>query len=101
MAIARSRIADYYRVRSRDPLLCGSLKGLGPELADIEATLAQKIEAFCAHVSQFGRRLYKYEPELHPEDRAAFERAIRDYAASVGAPHGLALAEAFRRLTDP
>ena len=60
-----------------------------------------KIEAFCAHVSQFGRRLYKYEPELHPEDRAAFDTAIRDYTASVGAPHGLAFAEAFRRLTDP
>lgn len=68
---------------------------------DIEATLGNKIDAFCSHVSQFGRRQEHYEPELHPDDRAGFERAIRDYCAGVGAPHGLRFAEAFRRGPDP
>ncbi|MFQ5514598.1 MAG: PIG-L deacetylase family protein [Myxococcota bacterium] len=70
-------------------------------VVDIEPTLRQKIEAFCSHVSQFGRRLRRYEPELHPEDRSAFERAIREHCARVGAPHGLRYAEAFRRVRDP
>ena len=68
---------------------------------DIEGTIEQKIEAFCAHVSQFGRRLHDYEPELHPDDRAAFERAIHAYCAHIGQPQGLALAEAFRRQPGP
>ena len=68
---------------------------------DISATIERKIEAFCSHVSQFGRRLHAYEPELHPDDRTAFERAIRAHCASVGEPHGLAFAEAFRRLPGP
>lgn len=67
---------------------------------DIAATVDRKIEAFCSHVSQFGRRVHAYEPEMHPEDRARFEQAIRAYTASVGKPHGLAHAEGFRRSTE-
>jgi LmbE family N-acetylglucosaminyl deacetylase len=67
---------------------------------DVAATVDAKIEAFCSHVSQFGRRVDAYEPEMHAEDRARFERAIRAYTAGVGAPHGLAHAEAFRRSTE-
>jgi LmbE family N-acetylglucosaminyl deacetylase len=67
---------------------------------DISATIDAKIEAFCSHVSQFGRRVDAYEPTLHPDDRAGFERAIRAYTASVGQPHGFAHAEAFRRAGD-
>lgn len=67
---------------------------------DVSRTIDAKIEAFCSHVSQFGRRVDAYEPTMHPEDRARFERAIRAYTASVGAPHGMAHAEAFRRATD-
>jgi LmbE family N-acetylglucosaminyl deacetylase len=68
---------------------------------DISETIERKIEAFCCHVSQFGRRLHEYEPELHPDDRAGFDKAIRAHCASVGKPHGFAFAEAFRRCTDP
>ena len=68
---------------------------------DIAPTIEQKIEAFCSHVSQFGRRLHRYEPELHPDDRSAFERSIRGHCAHVGKPQGLAFAEAFRRLPNP
>lgn len=67
---------------------------------DIGDTIDRKIEAFCCHVSQFGRRVQKYEPELHPDDRAGFEKAIRAHCGSVGKPHGFAFAEAFRRCTD-
>jgi LmbE family N-acetylglucosaminyl deacetylase len=67
---------------------------------DVAKTLDAKIAAFCSHVSQFGRRVDAYEPEMHPEDRERFERAIRTYTAGVGAPHGMAHAEAFRRSTD-
>jgi LmbE family N-acetylglucosaminyl deacetylase len=67
---------------------------------DVAKTLDAKIEAFCSHVSQFGRRADAYEASMHPDDRARFERAIRAYTAGVGAPHGLAHAEAFRRATD-
>ena len=68
---------------------------------DISSTLDAKVEAFCSHVSQFGRRQQEYAPDLHPDDREAFERAIRAYTASIGAPQGLAHAEAFRRELDP
>ncbi len=68
---------------------------------EISETIEHKIEAFCAHVSQFGRRQQRYEPTLHPEDRSGFEAAIRAYCAHVGEPHGLAFAEAFRRESDP
>ena len=68
---------------------------------DIEATLQQKIDAFCAHVSQFGRRQGRYEPELHPDDRSAFESAIPAHCARVGEAAGLSYAEAFRRQPDP
>ncbi len=68
---------------------------------DIEPTLQAKIQAFCAHVSQFGRRQDTYAPDLHADDRAAFERAIPAYCAGIGAPHSLAYAEAFRREPDP
>ena len=67
---------------------------------DISETIDRKIDAFCSHVSQFGRRVEAYEPEMHPEDRARFEAGIRSYTASVGKPGGLAHAEAFRRSTD-
>ena len=67
---------------------------------DIRDTIERKISAFCCHVSQFGRRLHRYEPALHPEDRARFEQAIPAYCAGIGKPHGLAYAEAFRRSTE-
>lgn len=67
---------------------------------DISATIDRKIGALCSHVSQFGRRVDRYEPEMHPEDRARFEKGIRDYCASVGQPHGLPFAEGFRRSTE-
>jgi LmbE family N-acetylglucosaminyl deacetylase len=67
---------------------------------DISGTIDRKVEAFCSHVSQFGRRLYKYEPEMHPEDRTRFEKGIRDFCAAAGQPHGMAFAEAFRLSTE-
>jgi len=67
---------------------------------DISSTIDEKIEAFCSHVSQFGRRVDAYEPTMHPDDRANFERAIRAYTASVGEPKGMKHAEAFRRSTE-
>ncbi len=67
---------------------------------DIETTIEQKISAFCSHVSQFGRRLQAYEPEMHEEDRAGFEALIRAYTAHIGQPHGMKHAEAFRRVVN-
>ncbi len=67
---------------------------------DISETIDRKIEALCSHVSQFGRRVDAYEPEMDPEDRARFVEGIRSYTASVGAPHGMAHAEGFRRSTE-
>jgi LmbE family N-acetylglucosaminyl deacetylase len=67
---------------------------------DISATIDRKIAAFCSHVSQFGRRVHRYEPEMHPDDRALFEKGIRAYCAEAGKPHGMAYAEAFRRSTE-
>jgi LmbE family N-acetylglucosaminyl deacetylase len=67
---------------------------------DISDTIERKVAAFCCHVSQFGRRLHRYEPALHPEDRARFEQAIPAYCAGIGEPHGLTHAEAFRRSTE-
>jgi LmbE family N-acetylglucosaminyl deacetylase len=67
---------------------------------DVSDTLQAKIDAFCCHVSQFGRRQAAYQPELHPDDRAGFERAIRAHCAKLGEPQGMAAAEAFRRSTD-
>jgi LmbE family N-acetylglucosaminyl deacetylase len=67
---------------------------------DISPTIHRKVAAFCSHVSQFGRRVDRYEPEMHPEDLARFEQGVPGYCASVGKPHGMAFAEAFRRSTD-
>lgn len=68
---------------------------------DISDTIGAKTRAFCSHVSQFGRRVDRYEPEMHPEDRAGFEKLVPGYCAHVGQAAGLRFAEAFRRTTDP
>jgi LmbE family N-acetylglucosaminyl deacetylase len=81
--------------------LCFFFESHEPDyFVEISATLERKIAAFCSHVSQFGRRVDAYEPEMHPEDRARFEALIRAYCAGVGRPHGLAHAEAFRRSAE-
>ena len=83
-------------VTARDPL---SAPGLGlpahrphtvllfgtdepDEIVDISGTIATKLAALRAHASQVG----------DPRDT---ERRIRSWAAAVGAPYGLAAAEAF------
>lgn len=67
---------------------------------DITDTVDRKTAAFCAHVSQWGRRVDAYAPDMHPEERARYEQAIPAYCAHIGEPHGLKYAEAFRRSTE-
>ena len=63
---------------------------------DVSASLDRKLDALEAHESQ-------HESTMHAVDDdelAAFRGRIRDRLAAIGAPHGLAAAEAFHRISD-
>jgi LmbE family N-acetylglucosaminyl deacetylase len=65
-------------------------------IEDATGTIDRKLAALEAHESQF-------ESTMHAADEAdldAFRQRIRERLASIGAPHGVAGAEAFKRISD-
>ncbi len=78
---------------------------------DISATIERKVAALACHQTQVefmvadlqqqlslvGQDLYAMRPEFHPGDpQGVMAWAIRETAAAVGQPRGIAFAEAFR-----
>lgn len=63
---------------------------------DVTDFVDHKLDALDAHVSQFESTMHA----LDDADLDAFHRKVRDRLASLGAPHGLAAAELFARVSD-
>lgn len=63
---------------------------------DVSAYVDAKLHALAAHASQFESTMKATDTE----QLAAFETRMRARLAALGAPHGLAAAEAFARVSD-
>lgn len=65
-------------------------------LEDVAATVDRKLDALHAHESQF-------ESTMHAADDtelAAFDERVTSRLAELGVPHGVGLAEVFKRISD-
>lgn len=63
---------------------------------DVSARVDRKLDALHAHESQFESTMHA----ANADELDAFDRRVTDRLAELGAPHGLALAEVFKRISD-